>query len=91
MSDVQDRPDRHRFELEDGGDVAFAAYELHGDTITFTHTIVPEALEGHGVGSGLIGGALAQARERGLSVRPQCSFVRHYIETHPEWQDLLAH
>ena len=33
---------------------------------------------------------LDAARERGLHVLPYCSFVRHYIEQHPETVDLVA-
>jgi hypothetical protein len=35
-------------------------------------------------------GALEDARQRGLKVVPLCSFVRGYIERHPEMQDLVA-
>jgi predicted GNAT family acetyltransferase len=88
--DVHDNPARHRFELVVDRHLAFSEYALDGDVITFTHTLVPPALEGHGVASQLISGALAQVRARGLKVRPVCKFVKAYIERHPEWQDLLA-
>jgi hypothetical protein len=38
----------------------------------------------------LVSGVLDAARERGLTVLPYCSFVRHYIEQHPETLDLVA-
>lgn len=88
--DVHDNPARHRFELVVDRHLAFSEYTLDGPVITFTHTIVPPALEGKGVGSRLVSGALGQIRARGLKVIPVCSFVRGYIERHPEWQDLLA-
>lgn len=87
---VTDAKAKHRFELEEEGGTAFVTYLLEGETITFTHTIVPEDLEGRGVGSKLVKGALDDARERGLKVVPACSFVRHYIETHEEYRDLLG-
>jgi predicted GNAT family acetyltransferase len=90
MTEPHDSPSEHRFELEQDGETAFAAYLIDGDTITFTHTIVPPALEGHGVASRLIGHALGEARTRGLKVVPQCSFVAAYIQRHPDTQDLLA-
>jgi predicted GNAT family acetyltransferase len=79
-----------RYEIEEEGETAFAAYRLEGDTIVFHHTVVPEALEGRGVGSALVGGALEDVRAQGLKVEPLCSFVRHYIERHRDAQDLLA-
>ena len=88
--DVRDNIAAHRFELVVDRHLSFSDYTLDGDVITFTHTIVPPSLEGKGVGSRLISGALAQVRERGLKVRPVCEFVKAYIERHPEWQDLLA-
>jgi len=88
--DVRDNIAAHRFELVVDRHLSFSDYTLDGDVIIFTHTIVPPSLAGKGVASRLISGALAQVRERGLKVRPDCSFVRGYIERHPEWQDLLA-
>ncbi|ATY33311.1 GNAT family N-acetyltransferase [Sphingomonas psychrotolerans] len=88
MSDVRDNTDEQRFELVEQGHLAFAEYQIEGEVITFTHTVVPASLQGMGVGSRLIEGALADVRSRGLKVRPQCSFVAAYIARHPEWQDL---
>ncbi|HVJ02843.1 MAG TPA: GNAT family N-acetyltransferase [Sphingomonas sp.] len=90
MSEVRDNQERHRFELVEEGHLAFAEYELADGVITFTHTIVPSSMQGNGVGSRLVSGALAQVRERGLKVVPRCPFVAAYIARHPEWKDLLA-
>lgn len=80
---------KKRFELEADGHMAGAYYEKAGDTITFTHTEVPMALEGKGVGSRLVNGALDQARADGLKVIAQCPFVKAYIGKHAEYADLL--
>lgn len=90
MADVRDNTNHHRFELVEDGHLAFAEYRLDGDVMTFTHTIVPPEIGGRGVASTLIGAALAQVRQRGLKVVPQCSFVAAYIQRHPEVSDLLA-
>ncbi len=90
MSEVRDNRDESRFELEEDGQTAIAAYDIEGERISFTHTVVPVAIEGRGVGGRLIRGALDDARSRGLKVVPICSFVRSYIERHPEMQDLVA-
>lgn len=87
---VTDNRAEHEFELDMDGGRAVAAYQLEGDTIVFTHTLVPKKLEGHGVGSRLIRGALDAARDRGLKVVPQCPFVKAYIDRHEEYRDLLA-
>jgi predicted GNAT family acetyltransferase len=90
MSEVSDNAARHRYELVADGQTAFAEYRIDGDTITFTHTIVPTALEGRGIGSRLVMAALDDARARGRSVIAQCSFVAGYIDRHPEYRDLMA-
>ena len=41
---VRDNPDRHRYELEVDGHVAFAEYRLAAGVITFIHTEVPKEL-----------------------------------------------
>lgn len=64
-------------------------YKLSGGTIVFMHTEVPESLEGQGVGSALVRGALEHAREQGYGVAPLCPFVAAYIRRHPEYQDLV--
>jgi predicted GNAT family acetyltransferase len=87
---VQDNPAKSQFELIVDGHTALAAYRLKPGVITFTHTEVPEALGGRGVGSELAKGALDQVRGRGLKVVPLCPFIKAYIEKHPEYQDLLA-
>jgi hypothetical protein len=80
----------NRYELEVEGQLALAAYRLRDGRITFTHTEVPDALEGRGIGKRLVKAALDDVRTRGLEVVPACAFVKHYVETHPEEQDLLA-
>ncbi len=89
MESVIDNKAEAEFELVVGGKRAVAAYQMEGDTIVFTHTIVPKALEGRGVGSKLIRAALDSARDRGLKVIPQCPFVAAFIEKHPEYRALL--
>lgn len=90
MSEVTDNRDASRYELVEDGHKAVAAYRLAGDTITFTHTVVPDALQGRGVASRLIKAALDDVRARGLKVVAQCPFVAAYIERHPEERDLLV-
>jgi len=89
-SEVRDNLALHRFELEVDGAVAFAAYILRGDEIIFTHTEVPPALGGKGVGSRLAQGALDLVRGRGLHVVAQCPFIASWIARHPAYVDLLA-
>jgi len=90
MSEVRNDTQRQSYVLEAEGHTAFAAYRVEGDDIVFYHTVVPPELEGRGIGSALVKGALEDVRKRGLKVVPACEFVKAWIERHPEAQDLLA-
>ncbi len=89
-SDVRNNKKEGRYELAIEGELAIAVYDRRDGALVFTHTQVPEALEGQGLGSRLISAALQDGREQGLKVIPLCEFVAAYIERHPEEQDLLA-
>ena len=78
-----------RFEAKVDNHVALMHYKRAGDSIIFTHTEVPEALEGHGIASRLAKTALEQARAEHLAVVPLCPFVASYIRRHPEYQELV--
>jgi predicted GNAT family acetyltransferase len=87
---VRDNPERHRFEIDLGdGSFAIAEYTLPAGKIMFTHTEVPEAHEGKGIGTKLIEFGLTAARERGLKVIPICPFFAAYMQEHSDVQDLL--
>jgi predicted GNAT family acetyltransferase len=66
---VRDNRQKNRFEIELGdGSFAIAEYRLYLDKIIFTHTEVPPAHEGQGLGTKLIeatlGGRSSAPRER---------------------------
>lgn len=87
---VRDNVEKHRFEMDLGdGSFAIAEYVLSPGKLAITHTGVPPAHEGKGIGTALVQFVLASARARGLRVRPICPFVAAYIKRHPEEQDLL--
>lgn len=79
----------HRFELDADGYTAVSYYQTAPGVITFTHTEVPAALSGQGIGSKLVRGALQAARAQGLKVVAKCPFVAAFIGKHPEFGDLL--
>jgi uncharacterized protein len=87
-SSVRDNTERHRFELEADGHVAFSNYSRAGNVLTILPTDVPKALEGRGIGSTLTRGVLDTARSQGLKVKAVCPFAKGYIERHPEYADL---
>ncbi len=89
MPDVINNKAHHRYELAVEGHLAATYYKIVDGVITFIHTEVPPELNGKGVGSALVKGALDQVRAEGLKVIPQCPFVKAYIGKHGEYADLL--
>lgn len=73
-----------------GEQVAVLKYKRAGKHITYIHTGVPSAMEGHGIGSTLAHTALEDAQREHLSVTPQCPFVASYILEHTEYLPLLS-
>ena len=86
---VVDRPEKSRFELEIDGATAFAEYRLAGKRIILTHTEVPEALSGRGVGSRLAKGVFEAIRDRGLKAEPLCEFMAGWVAKHREFASVL--
>lgn len=95
MSDAQtpaivDNPKEKRFETTIEGHTAKVDYELKGNDIAFTHTTVPEELQGRGLAGKLVQKCLESARERNLKVTPVCEVVIGYMKKRPETHDLLS-
>jgi uncharacterized protein len=87
---VVDVPDRSRFEVRVGDELAgFTQYRRHPGVIEFIHTQIEPRFEGHGLASELVATALSEARSDGLAVVPSCPFVRGYIAGHREYLDLV--
>jgi predicted GNAT family acetyltransferase len=78
-----------RFEMERDGHVATLDYTIAGKVLALIHTEIPDVLRGTGVGSSLVKTALDWARENHLKVDVVCPFVAGYLETHPEYSDLI--
>ena len=74
----------HKYSAWIDGNEALVTYREEGDSLVFTHTLVPEALRGRKVGEELVRQAVADARQRGRHVSATCPFVERYFERHPE-------
>lgn len=73
-----------RFHADVDGGRAVAAYERRNGAMVLTHTTVPEAAEGKGVGSALARTALEYARSEGLRVEAECPFMAAWLKRHPQ-------
>ena len=87
---IEHRADLHRFECTVDGWLCVADYRLADGVMHMTHTEVPGALQGRGIAAALVKAALQHAREQQLKVKPLCSYVRIYMQRHPDTADLMA-
>jgi predicted GNAT family acetyltransferase len=78
-----------RFEVRLDEHIAELKYRLSDSIIIFTHTGVPSALEGRGIGSLLVKTGLEYAKKNNLKVQTQCWFVDGYLHRHTEYQNLM--
>jgi predicted GNAT family acetyltransferase len=83
MPTVTHNLEHKSFEVHLDSQTAELNYYLSGDIITFTHTGVPAALEGRGIGSLLVSTGLKYAKENNFKVQSLCWFVDKYMQRHP--------
>ena len=89
--DVINNEENKHFEIHTEGKIALGGYDYfttaQGDQgIAYLHTEVPPELGGRGIATYLVKYMLDYAKQQGLKVKPACSFVKAYIDKHPEYQ-----
>ncbi len=84
MPEIVDEKDLGRFALDEDGELAQLVYRLDGDRLILEHTEVPNELGGRGIGGRLVRAALARAKEEHLTLVPECSYARKWLEDHPD-------
>ncbi|MBB4041895.1 hypothetical protein GGR34_003578 [Microvirga flocculans] len=89
-SEVRDNADRHRFELERNGEIAFAIYERRGDDLVIRHVEAAIPLRGTGAASDLMRGVAEIARSEGRRIMPLCGYASSWLRRHKEYGDLLT-
>jgi predicted GNAT family acetyltransferase len=84
--EVSNNLELNRYEARIGSVVAgFAVYRLHEEQVVFTHTVVADEWEGHGVASAPARFALDDVVGSGRQITPLCPFIAGYIAKHPEY------
>lgn len=77
--EVQHLPEQARFQAVVDGATAFLTYERTDGRVAMTHTIVPPEIGRRGIAGRLTATAVDWAREQGLEIDPQCSYVRRWL------------
>jgi predicted GNAT family acetyltransferase len=88
---VVHEPERDRYALVVDGEVlAVAEYRDDGDRVVMHHTYTEPRHRGNGYAAQLVGGALDDLRSRGRTIVPTCWFVAEFVDSQPEYRDLVA-
>ena len=88
--ELKDNKTQHALELWVEGQRSFIGYELEGDKIYLMHTEVPEDQTGKGIAADLVEKSFTFLEAKNLKVVPACSYVRAYLQRHPEWNRIVA-
>ena len=84
-------PGQYRFQTIIDGEEALLQYRLlPGGAWEYLHTFVPQSLRHKGIGEQIAKFALDFARDNNLKIKVSCPFVSQYLESHPEYDDLLV-
>ena len=70
--------------------IGISDFRVVGDEVVFPHTEIVPRFRGHGYAEVLMQEAMEDVRRQGRTVIPRCWYVMDFLETHPEYQDVLA-
>ncbi len=90
MTDVIDNKDHHRYQLEVDGQLVIADYRRDGNIVQVTHVEAPVSLRGSGAAGQLMLGMVELARQAGDKIYPVCPYAVHWLNRHPEHNDIIA-
>jgi predicted GNAT family acetyltransferase len=76
---VHDNPGASRFELDVGGQIAFALYRRDGSMLYIRHVEAPPPLRGTGAAGRLMEGILEIAGRENLTIVPICSYAAAWM------------
>lgn len=87
---IEHDPSKGVFYIKDSDKISRLSYEkINDNTLNYYSTYVPDELRGKGIAAILTRFALDYAKENNFKIKPSCSYVRIFIERHPEYNSLL--
>ena len=78
-----------RFYVRSKGGESELRYRIESRVVHIYHTFVPESERGSGIAGLLTVAALDWARSKGFRVKPDCSYVKGFLEKHGEYDDIV--
>lgn len=89
--EVHHDAEKHRFYAVVDGREAYLEYdELGPQKLDYKSTYVPAEQRGKGLGALIVDEALAFAKDHHFEVVPTCPFVKSFIDSRPEYRELVA-
>ncbi len=87
MEVIHDK-ENHSFVIKIENASSYVSYSLSGKMMELYTTYTPPQLRGRGLAEKVVKAALEYAKENNLKVVPTCSYVRVFIQRHPEYKSL---
>lgn len=81
---------RYFISVEGASREAELTWVERGDVRHANHTFVPPEARGKGIAEQLVKAIIADAREEGFKIAPDCSYVDSYFRRHPDMAELRA-
>jgi len=86
----EETPTHGRYTAAMDGATAELTWRANGPVRIADHTYVPDELRGQGIAMQLVEALIADARAKGFTIEPRCSYVEAAFRRHPEWADVRA-
>lgn len=80
----------YRVDVDGSDRPAELTWKARGEARIVDHTFTPPAARGKGIAFKLVEAVVADARENGFTIVPQCPYVAAQFRKHPEWADVRA-
>lgn len=81
----------YRARSADGEHAGELTWTARGENIRVaTHTGVPREMRGRGIADELVQALIADARKKGFTIEPACSYVARKFDRNPNWSELRA-
>ena len=68
---------------------AFLTYKVVGNVMELIETYTPPEFRGKGIAALMVKEAIKYAREKGLRMKPVCSYAIYFFKKHKEERDVL--
>ncbi|MFW5768820.1 MAG: GNAT family N-acetyltransferase [Spirochaetota bacterium] len=89
--EVRHEKSAKRFAARVDSKIAYLSYEEKGEgMLDYARTYTPPEFRNRGIAEAITRTAFEYARANNISVVPSCSYVRHFLENHPEYDDLTV-